>query len=254
MSLTHRIRTSIAAPYGLPPGIGDLRLLGMACRVAARHLAVRLGAADDLSRLATRYHTDKGLTIYPFHGYTPNYNRLFTPMRERALTLLEIGIARKRDRGLAGIGLPSLQLWADYFPKATIIGFDIDDFPQAAHDRIRVYQGDQGNPDDLRRVLADHPKLDIVVDDGSHASYHQQVSLQVLWPALARDGVYVIEDLDSQPAELEVALPRSRRTVEVLKDPRALAALTGPDAVATCFDSPLRGERDTMASIVHGTT
>jgi hypothetical protein len=130
---------------------------------------------------------------------------------------------------------PSLQLWADYFPQTTIVGFDIDDFPPSTDPRIRIFRGDQGRPADLQQVLAAHPRLDIVIDDGSHASYHQQVSLQTLWSALAPRGLYVIEDLDSQPPELERALPPRPRTIDVLKNPAALPDLVGPKVAVVCF-------------------
>ena len=249
MSILHTVRRAVARPYGLPLGIDRIEFVQLAAAVALRDLKVRFGIYDDLSRLAVKYPTDKGLTFYPFHGYTANYSRLFANMRDQPVTLLEIGLARKRDRKNPRVICPSLQLWAEYFPKATILGFDIDDFSMVGQERTTIYRGDQGKPDDLTHILADHPQLDIVIDDGSHASYHQQVSLQTLWPALSPKGIYVIEDLDSQPLELEHALPKSRKTIDVLKDPQALMALIGLGAQVQCFDSPLRLGSDTMACI-----
>jgi hypothetical protein len=246
----HPLKQRLAAPYGLPTNQGALAFLAEWQRVRSRAAAVQRGEHGELSRLALTHPTDKGLTFFPFHGYTPNYERLFAAHRGRPITLLEIGLARKRDRNNPRVTCPSLELWADYFPQATLLGFDIDDFSNVKQPRTTIYRGDQGSPADLARVVAAHPRLDIVIDDGSHASWHQQVSLSSLWPALAPDGLYVIEDLDSQPPALEAALPKARRTIEVLRDPAALAPLVQGEAVEVeIFDSPLRGTRDTMACL-----
>jgi hypothetical protein len=52
---------------------------------------------------------------------------------------------------------------------------------------------------DLQKIRELGP-YDIVVDDGSHVSMHQQVSLLHLWDAVQPDGLYIIEDLHYQPA------------------------------------------------------
>jgi ribonuclease BN (tRNA processing enzyme) len=38
--------------------------------------------------------------------------------------------------------------------------------------------------------------FDVIIDDGSHQSQHQQVTFEHLWPALKSGGVYVIEDVE----------------------------------------------------------
>jgi hypothetical protein len=39
----------------------------------------------------------------------------------------------------------------------------------------------------------------VIIDDGSHASFDQQMTFRELWPLLADGGWYFIEDLDWQP-------------------------------------------------------
>ena len=46
--------------------------------------------------------------------------------------------------------------------------------------------------------LAGQP-LDVIIDDGSHASLDQQQTLREFFPLLADGGWYFIEDLDWQP-------------------------------------------------------
>jgi hypothetical protein len=62
--------------------------------------------------------------------------------------------------------------------------------------RIACYAADQSSKKDLDRVLGDNPpRFDLIVDDGSHEPAHQIFTARFLLPYLARDGIYVIEDL-----------------------------------------------------------
>ena len=60
---------------------------------------------------------------------------------------------------------------------------------------------------DLReniRAAADRmPAMDIIVDDASHASHHQQFGFLELFPRLKSGGLYIIEDLRWQPNMME---------------------------------------------------
>jgi hypothetical protein len=57
-------------------------------------------------------------------------------------------------------------------------------------------QGDAGSRDDLAKLGTG---FDIVIDDASHASEHQQVALGWLANHMNADGLYIIEDLHWQP-------------------------------------------------------
>ena len=54
----------------------------------------------------------------------------------------------------------------------------------------------------LEELARKETPLDIIIDDGSHASVHQHLTLGVLFPALKPGGLFVIEDLDWQPPEI----------------------------------------------------
>src|SRR5262249_37848129 len=45
--------------------------------------------------------------------------------------------------------------------------------------------------------------IDIVIEDASHVSHHQQIALASLFPLLRSGGIYVIEDLQWQDESLE---------------------------------------------------
>lgn len=174
-------------------------------------------ADADLTALANRYGSDKGDTALCAHHYTRIYEALLGRSRQRPLRLLEIGLVhgatQQASRGVLGtVGCPSLRMWADYLPGAHLFGFDIEDFRALAGERMTICQGDQGARDDLERLAREcGGSFDVIIDDGSHASHHQQISLGVLFRHLAPGGLYFIEDLHYQPAELElVGITRTR--------------------------------------------
>ncbi len=111
----------------------------------------------------------------------------------------------KRDRGTAhGRDAPSLRLWSQYFPQGEIFGLDFNDFSGVKIPRCRIFRGDASKEANLLTVLDQiGGQLDIIIDDASHASDHQQISLGTLFPALVPGGVYIIEDLFYQPLDRE---------------------------------------------------
>jgi hypothetical protein len=95
-------------------------------------------------------------------------------------------------------------MWAEFLPNASIHGFDVVDFTACAGGRICIFRGDQGRREDLEAFARSHGPFDLIIDDGSHASHHQQITLGVLFRHLNAGGLYVIEDLHYQPPELEL--------------------------------------------------
>jgi hypothetical protein len=144
--------------------------------------------ASYLTELAQRHGTDKWGTK---HHYTPHYEATLAHLRLEKFTLLEIGIGGYSRGGQGG---ESLRMWRDYFPHASIIGLDIHDKSFVEDDRIRVYQGDQSDPDILSRIVTENPDVKVVIDDGSHVSAHIIASFNALFPLLPHDGIYAIED------------------------------------------------------------
>jgi hypothetical protein len=166
--------------------------------------------SDELTQLANRFGSDKGDTVLCAHTYTRVYEALLKPVREQPIRLLEIGLMHGHTQDtMQGrfdeVGCPSLKMWAEYLPRAEIFGFDIVDFRPFSTPRMTIFQGDQSNAGDLARLAeqAGGP-FDIIIDDGSHASHHQQAALAALFAHLAPGGLYCIEDLHFQPSDLEI--------------------------------------------------
>lgn len=129
----------------------------------------------------------RGRIIHKWKHYFPIYDRHFARFVDRPALLVEIGC------GQGG----SLQLWKQYLgPFATIVGLDIR--PECAafeEDQIHIRIGDQANPDFLRDVLDEFGAPDVIIDDGSHVMAHIETSFRHLYPAINKDGVYLVEDL-----------------------------------------------------------
>ena len=141
----------------------------------------------DLTELALHFGTDKAGR----HHYTQHYERHLSHLRREPFTLLEIGIGgyRRQRRGGA-----SLRMWKNYFPRATIVGLDIEDKSFIDAKRIRIYQGSQTDEEVLRRIVSDSGGVKVVVDDGSHRPAHIRETFRILFPLIEDNGIYVIED------------------------------------------------------------
>lgn len=145
------------------------------------------GRPPDLTTLAKYFRTDK----WGDHRYTPHYDRHFAPLRNKPINLLEIGIGGYARTGDGG---SSLRMWKSYFPRAQIFGLDIEDKSFVDEPRIRTFRGDQSDPELLRRIVSEAGRLDIIIDDGSHRPEHVKATFEILFPLLADDGLYVVED------------------------------------------------------------
>jgi len=90
-----------------------------------------------------------------------------------------------------------VRMWKAYFRKATILGIDLHD--KSFHDepRIKTFQGNQVDRDFLRKVMTEAGPIDIIIDDGSHLNEHVIQSFKILFPLLAANGIYVVEDLQT---------------------------------------------------------
>ncbi len=151
----------------------------------------RRRAAMSLSELAVEFGTDKFSEI---HRYTPHYERHLAHLRDEEFVLLELGIGgyrRERDGGA------SLRMWKHFFPKATIVGLDIEDKRFVRAPRIVPFQGSQDDPDVIARIFDEVGVPKVVIDDGSHQVRHVLESFRIIFPQLPDDAIYAIEDIQS---------------------------------------------------------
>ena len=176
--------------------------------------------AADLSRrslteLAELFQTDK----WGRHRYTTHYEDRLAPFKHRSFALLEIGIG---GYSLEGQGGASLRMWKSYFPRAQVVGLDIEDKSFVDDDRIVTYQGSQTDTGVLDTIVAAHP-VNVVIDDGSHRSEHVLATFAHLFPLLPRGSVYAIEDTQtsywaSYGGSTDPAAPTTMNMVKDLLD------------------------------------
>jgi hypothetical protein len=155
--------------------------------------------------------TNDDRLIHKWKHYFPIYERHFGSFVYKPLTFLEIGC------GLGG----SLQMWKRYFgPHATILGVDI--LPRCKEyeeDQIDVRIGPQQDTAFLQSLLDEFGTPDIVLDDGSHMMSHVVTSFQFLYPRIAKNGIYMVEDLHTAYwGEYEGALRGKGSFIELCKD------------------------------------
>ena len=186
-----------------------------------------MNTSEDLTAIANRVGSDKGTTTYCGHGYTRVYEVLLGAARAAPLKIAEIGLMHVYTQAeYAGRheqkGCPSLAMWAEYLPQAAVYGLDLVDFTALSTERIRIAQGDQGKREDLAGFAGKYGPFDVIIDDGSHASHHQQITLGALFPYLVPGGIYIVEDLHFQPPELEAAgITRTRDFLRGLRSGHA---------------------------------
>ena len=122
-----------------------------------------------LFQLGQKYNVD----MYEL-GYLRHYEERFDSIRNDVKKVLEIGV----ETGC------SYSMWLEYFPNATIYGFDI------------CNEEDRSGYVDLVRFTTMYGKdFDLIIDDGGHTMRQQQITLSGLFDAVKSGGYYVIEDL-----------------------------------------------------------
>ena len=199
------------------------------------------------TNLADRFNTDKNRHTGNRHCYARVYDRLLGAQRFALRRLMEIGLCR----GLAEKNqpeTPSVALWQSYFPFCHVVGVDLTDFSHLNNERFTSFVCDQSKRDDLRAVAAklEPGSFDVIIDDGSHASADEQLTLVELFPLLADGGWFFIEDLDWQPPGEDRAKIALTKTLlrEIQEhgaarslDPFGVSALAGQFAEILFFDS-----------------
>lgn len=128
------------------------------------------------------YDTDK----VSHHTYGAVYDDLFPEdTRNNVTAVLEIGIYHGG----------SMYGWRDYFPKADIVGLDINPEFMLEEEFIHTFIADVNSPQDYRRIARNYGPFDLIVDDGPHDPRSQITALLNLWEFVKPGGYYVIEDV-----------------------------------------------------------
>jgi len=114
------------------------------------------------------------------------YENFFSEMKDRPITLVEIGVAEGA----------SMKTWSEYFTKGRIIGIDCctDWLPDPGED-ITILECNVNNGSRLAECCEEIESADIVIDDGSHIAVEQLDAFRKLWEIVKPGGWYVVEDL-----------------------------------------------------------
>ena len=177
----------------------------------------------DLTAIANASGTDKGTVAGLGHGYTPFYELLFSSRRLEPLSFCEIGLCRGgpevEDGAIERVvpSLPSVEMWHAYLPNAKLYGVDISDFSSFETEWFKFVRADCGDADQLKAVADLGVQFDVVLDDGSHAPFHQQQTFLSLFPTLRSGGLFIIEDIQWQPSTYALKLPTVPRTDELFR-------------------------------------
>lgn len=137
-----------------------------------------------LNDIGLKYGADKSSR---FHNYLDFYQEQL-PDRDFSGRLLEIGV-------MDGL---SMKMWAEYYPKAEIVGIDIKPMDHMYNDdwqvpkSVKLIQCDGTDPKQTKEL----GMFDIIIDDGSHYWADQQKSFDILYKQqLNAGGIYILEDL-----------------------------------------------------------
>jgi hypothetical protein len=189
----------------------------------------------DLTFLANCFGTDKGNAVGNAHNFTLFYAFLLEAWRNDEFHMLELGLQRGDGNPMIYLDperptsdIPSVRMWLEYLPRVHCVGFDSADFSNITLPRFTFIRGNLSNRSDLERLGTAVPPLRLVVDDASHASYHQQAAFVRLFDRVESNGFYMIEDLDYQPP-YESELPACLKTHEVFERFLTSKTLALPD-------------------------
>ena len=135
-----------------------------------------------LDAIGLRYGTDKSSQE---HNYLHFYEELFSPWRDSAVNIVELGCWTGA----------SLNMFAEYFPRAAVIGVDQNtERVEVLHESITVVQSDALDRDTVGRLLQKHPPT-ILIDDASHKWSHQTNAFEYYFPYVRPGGWFICEDV-----------------------------------------------------------
>ncbi|APW62075.1 class I SAM-dependent methyltransferase [Paludisphaera borealis] len=130
---------------------------------------------------------EKGPGVFKWLHYFEMYHRHLAKFVGKDVHVMEIGVYSGG----------SLGMWRSYFGAgARITGVDIEPVCKAyENEHTKIVIGDQGDPSFWRRILADSPPIDVLIDDGGHTPEQQMVTLEQVLPRMKPGGVFICEDV-----------------------------------------------------------
>lgn len=137
--------------------------------------------------IAAIFESNTELPINKWSHYLPIYERHFSEFRGRHGLMIEIG------SGHGG----SSRMWRSYLgPAFQIVTLDVrPECKDIETDQIAVRIGSQDDQAFLLGVLDEFGPPDIVLDDGSHLMQHVCTTFRTVYPRMASNALYMVEDL-----------------------------------------------------------
>jgi hypothetical protein len=125
--------------------------------------------------------------LHKWVHYFDIYERHLERFRGASPAMIEIGV----------MGGGSLAMWKEYFGSGShIVGIDINPECKAHEaDGIDIFIGSQDDPAMIDAIFSKYPKIDIVLDDGSHMMRHMISSFKLMYDRMQPNGVYMVEDI-----------------------------------------------------------
>jgi len=137
-----------------------------------------------MQKIVDNRYTDKNTC----HSYIEVYEKLFAPIRESCMRILEVGVLHGG----------SIDLWSKYFSNAEVVG--VDPAPQLFYDfssnhRVSLFTQNAYDPVFIESL--GHGTFDIVIDDGPHTHQSMKDFASMHSKLLKPGGILVIEDIQS---------------------------------------------------------
>jgi hypothetical protein len=180
-----------------------------------------------------RYFDDvrDGPGIWKWRHYFEIYDRHLSRFVGKEVHMVEIGV-------YSGGSLP---MWRDYLgDQAQIHGVDIEPACRAYEsDRISISIGDQADPAFWERFIAEHPRIDIVLDDGGHSPDQQIATLKALLPHIAPGGVYMCEDVQGRTQPFHSFIDGLSRPLQDIQGTGSRVPLNAHQQIASIHRYPI---------------
>lgn len=129
--------------------------------------------------------TDKNTT----HSYLPIYEQLLKAKKFTAKNIIDIGTYNGKNES-------GVNLWAQYFPNATIYALNTLSLDEE-EDKIIFYANGAYEDEFFTKNFLDKIKCDIIIDDGTHNLEDIKKVIALYSQILTDDGILIIEDVQN---------------------------------------------------------
>jgi hypothetical protein len=135
---------------------------------------------NSLMELGEVFPTDK----HYWHNYFNQvYQDVLSPIKNDVKLLIEVGILDGN----------SLKVFKRFFSNSKVYGIDLRE--DLIDNDIEVIKCDQSKREDLLELTNKFKDVDVILDDGSHKMFDQQITFAILFKMLKSGGIYILEDL-----------------------------------------------------------